>query len=132
MDQLEEYIDPFDLDVFTPHVQSHLQKTSQRTMVRLTVYCIQDTLSFQSSDINHRIPQKINCFPTVHDHSVIVLLIGYLYSVTQCISLGRFFLLYVWICHLNGFIMDLYLNLLELCCSICFWSVIKEDLLNTI
>ncbi|XP_036366016.1 conserved oligomeric Golgi complex subunit 1 isoform X4 [Octopus sinensis] len=58
MDQLEEYIDPFDLDVFTPYVQSHLQKTSQRTMVRLTVHYIQDTLRFQSYNINHRISRR--------------------------------------------------------------------------
>ncbi|CAE1289137.1 COG1 [Acanthosepion pharaonis] len=32
-DQLEEFVDPFDLDVFTPYMQSHLTKCSQRCNV---------------------------------------------------------------------------------------------------
>uniref|UniRef100_A0A8C6WFS3 Conserved oligomeric Golgi complex subunit 1 n=1 Tax=Neogobius melanostomus TaxID=47308 RepID=A0A8C6WFS3_9GOBI len=37
-DWLEGFIDPFDLDVFTPHMNAHLSRLSQRTSVSLCFY----------------------------------------------------------------------------------------------
>lgn len=37
VDTLESYIDPFDLDVFTPHLNNNLSKLSQRTSVSRTM-----------------------------------------------------------------------------------------------
>ncbi|GAB1605125.1 conserved oligomeric Golgi complex subunit 1-like [Argonauta hians] len=67
-DQLEEYIDPFDLDVFTPHMHTHLQKTSQRTMVlfgALTTASKQDVMvsSRQYSSGGHQ--EQHNILPLV-------------------------------------------------------------------
>lgn len=36
-DTLESHIDPFDLDVFTPHLNSNLNRLSQRTSVSMFV-----------------------------------------------------------------------------------------------
>lgn len=44
-DWLESYIDPFDLDVFTPPLNANLNRLSQRTSVRLS-----DTLSLLLDD----------------------------------------------------------------------------------
>ena len=37
---LEEKIDPFDLDVFSPYIQSHLMKQAQRSSVSIIIYYV--------------------------------------------------------------------------------------------
>lgn len=39
VDFLEAFIDPFDLDVFTPHLNSHLHRLVQRTSVSPAESC---------------------------------------------------------------------------------------------
>jgi len=34
VDKLETLVDPFDLDVFSPHIHSHLTRQTQRSNVR--------------------------------------------------------------------------------------------------
>ncbi|CAJ1075356.1 conserved oligomeric Golgi complex subunit 1 isoform X1 [Xyrichtys novacula] len=59
-DWLESFIDPFDLDVFTPHLNSNLNRLSQRTSVLLGLLTgSEKQFSLRSSNANSQEPYNI-------------------------------------------------------------------------
>ncbi|XP_051571204.1 conserved oligomeric Golgi complex subunit 1-like isoform X2 [Myxocyprinus asiaticus] len=59
-DSLESYIDPFDLDVFTPHLNSNLNRLSQRTSVLLGLLTgTEKQFTSRTNNINSQEPYNI-------------------------------------------------------------------------
>ncbi|XP_043089852.1 conserved oligomeric Golgi complex subunit 1 isoform X2 [Puntigrus tetrazona] len=59
-DSLESHIDPFDLDVFTPHVNSNLNRLSQRTSVLLGLLSgTEKQFTSRTNNINSQEPYNI-------------------------------------------------------------------------
>ncbi|XP_062874853.1 conserved oligomeric Golgi complex subunit 1 isoform X2 [Trichomycterus rosablanca] len=59
-DDLESYVDPFDLDVFTPHLNANLNRLTQRTSVLLGLLTgVEKNFSSRSSSVSSQEPYNI-------------------------------------------------------------------------